>query len=112
MLAGMRLKGWRKNVDEVIGKPDIVFSSRKVAIFIDGCFWHSCPHCHRKLPVTNREYWEKKISRNVELAKRHNQTLAENGWKVIRIWEHEMRDSIAKQKIREKIRNALRGANQ
>ena len=104
MLAGMGLKGWTKNANFVTGKPDVVFVNQKVAIFIDGCFWHGCPDCRRKLPVTNREYWERKINRNVELAQIHNEELHRSGWQVIRIWEHEMKD---KALIRGKILHAL-----
>lgn len=90
MLAGLRLKGWKKNADDVVGKPDVVFLNQRIAIFIDGCFWHGCPHCKRKLPATNREYWERKIKRNIELARLHDEQLQREGWVVLRIWEHEM----------------------
>lgn len=106
MLAGMRLNGWKKNPGTITGKPDIVFPSQQIAVFIDGCFWHGCPHCQRKLPVTNREYWEKKIERNIALAQINNKQLEQEGWTVIRIWEHEMADTA---KIRKRIRNALEG---
>jgi DNA mismatch endonuclease, patch repair protein len=109
MLAGMKLGGWKRNVREVAGKPDVVFPSEKVAIFIDGCFWHGCPYCQRKLPVTNREYWEKKIRRNVELAELHNQKLADDNWSVIRIWEHQMKDPIEMKKLKHHILHALQG---
>ena len=69
MLAGMSLKGWKQNVSNITGKPDVVFFDQKVVIFVDGCFWHGCPVCQRKLPETNREYWARKITRNVELSK-------------------------------------------
>lgn len=107
ILAGMRVKGWRKNVSDILGKPDIVFHAERLIIFIDGCFWHGCPICNRKLPETNKEYWERKIQRNVERAKIHNQKLAEDGWKVIRIWEHELRDPDARARIIIDIREAL-----
>jgi DNA mismatch endonuclease (patch repair protein) len=106
-LAGMRLKGWRKNADDITGKPDIAFVKERVAIFVDGCFWHGCPHCNRKLPENNRPYWERKIRRNVELASIHNQKLADEGWIVIRVWEHEIRDKAAKKKLRTAIRQAM-----
>lgn len=103
MLAGMRISGWEKNVSKMVGKPDVVFSNKKIAVFIDGCFWHGCPVCKRKLPITNHEYWERKINRNIALANSVNNELQEMGWKVIRIWEHEMKDaesmSIVKQKL-------------
>ena len=66
MLAGMGLSGWRKNPKDITGNPDAAFTTEHVAIFMDGCFWHRCPCCNRKLPKTNREYWVRKIGRNVE----------------------------------------------
>jgi len=104
MLAGMGLKGWKKNADTITGKPDVVFISQRVTVFVDGCFWHGCPYCRRKLPQTNREYWERKIKRNVELAQLHNEQLQREGWTVVRIWEHEMVDTVI---VRSKIRHAL-----
>lgn len=102
MLAGMRFKGWKKNADHVRGKPDVVFN-QQVAIFIDGCFWHGCPHCRRKLPETNHQYWERKIMRNIELAREVDESLGENGWTVIRIWEHEIGDMKARERVRQSI---------
>ena len=89
-LAGMGISGWKKNVTSITGKPDVAFPQQKIAIFVDGCFWHGCPHCRRKLPETNHEYWERKIRRNVELAASYNEQLNRGGWTVIRIWEHEI----------------------
>lgn len=90
VLMGIRVKGWQKNVDKIIGKPDAAFTMERVAIFIDGCFWHGCPECKRKLPQTNRMYWKRKIERNNVLAKSYNRQLRADGWTVIRIWEHEL----------------------
>lgn len=92
MLAGMGIGGWKKNVKNITGRPDVAFLNQKIAIFVDGCFWHGCPHCRRKLPETNHEYWERKIKRNVELAESYNEQLSRDGWTVIRIWEHEIKD--------------------
>jgi DNA mismatch endonuclease (patch repair protein) len=108
MLAGMRLSGWRKNASDVAGKPDVVFDNPRVAIFVDGCFWHGCPLCQRKLPQTNQEYWKQKINRNVERAELYNTRLATAGWIVIRIWEHEIKERDARQKIRFSIHEAIR----
>lgn len=105
MLAGMGLKGWTRNATDVHGKPDVVFRPQ-LAIFIDGCFWHGCPLCKRKLPETNRQYWEHKISRNIELARSTDRTLTNDRWKVLRIWEHEMRDETAREDIRHRILSA------
>jgi len=107
ILAAMGLKGWKKNVSEVAGKPDVVFDAKRVAIFINGCFWHGCPHCRRKLPETNREYWKRKIRRNITLAKFNNQKLLNDRWTVLRIWEHEMRNPADVDKIKSEIRHAL-----
>ncbi len=108
MLAGMHLKGWKKNVVWLTGKPDVVFERERLTIFIDGCFWHGCPHCRRKLPQTNREYWARKINRNIEMAKLTNRRLRKEGWLVIRIWEHETRNPISMNKIKMKIQQALK----
>ena len=107
MLAGMRISGWKKNVSEIIGKPDVVFPDQKIVVFIDGCFWHGCPICQRKLPKTNRKYWEQKIKRNVSSAKLVNKKLQQAGWKIIRVWEHEMKDPEAMIEIKQKLINAL-----
>lgn len=106
-LAGMRLKGWRKNAGDIAGKPDVVFDAQRLAIFIDGCFWHGCAHCRRKLPATNRGYWKRKISRNVALSESVGQRLHGEGWAVVRIWEHDIRESTVMEKVRMKIRQAL-----
>lgn len=103
MLAGMRIGGWKKNVSEIVGKPDVVFPEQKIVVFIDGCFWHGCPICQRKLPKTNREYWEQKINRNVALAQVVNSELHQAGWTIIRIWEHEMKDAKAISLVKQKL---------
>lgn len=112
MLAGMHLKGWRKNAADVIGKPDVVFNEEKIVIFVDGCFWHGCPHCKKKLPDANREYWERKITRNIELAEKYNEKLSNARWTVIRVWEHEIIDKGSRGIIGEKIRQAINEDNE
>jgi DNA mismatch endonuclease (patch repair protein) len=67
---------------------DIVFTRRGVAVFVDGCFWHSCPE-HRTFPVTNQAFWAAKLARNVERDRETDRLLAAAGWTVIRMWEHE-----------------------
>lgn len=74
------------------GSPDIVFVSAGAAVFIDGCFWHGCPqHCRR--PSSNRDYWLPKIERNMRRDRRVDAELKEAGWRVIRLWEHEVKES-------------------
>jgi DNA mismatch endonuclease (patch repair protein) len=68
-------------------RPDVVFTKAKVAIFVDGCFWHRCPD-HGQLPKSNRDYWEPKLSRNVERDREVDRALASAGWKVFRFFEH------------------------
>lgn len=72
-------------------KIDIAFPSAKLAIFVDGCFWHGCP-VHSHLPTTRTEYWEPKLRKNVERDKAQNERLKNEGWLVLRFWEHELGD--------------------
>ncbi|PKW14110.1 T/G mismatch-specific endonuclease [Saccharopolyspora spinosa] len=77
-------------------RPDIVFTRRKVAVFVDGCFWHVCPE-HGRQPTRNEWYWSPKLRRNVERDRRADQALANAGWQVVRIWEHEiLTDAVAR----------------
>ena len=75
-------------------RPDFVFRVRKVAIFIDGCFWHCCPE-HFNAPSNNADFWLRKISNNVERDRRVRLALRRAGWNVTRVWEHELTDSRA-----------------
>lgn len=73
----------------IYGKPDFGNKSRKIVLFIDGCFWHKCNR-HFNLPKTNIAFWKNKISKNVKRDKLVNKTLRKNGFKIIRIWEHNL----------------------
>lgn len=75
------------------GKPDLVFHGRKLVVFVDGCFWHRCP-AHYTPPKSNRDFWEEKIRKNVERDERINSQLHDMGWRVLRIWEHEIKQDI------------------
>lgn len=108
MLAGMHLRGWRKHAVELPGRPDIVFDSQHVAIFVDGCFWHGCPRCKRPLPKTNSDYWVRKIEANVNRAKGYDKHLGQMGWKVIRIYEHELKDRTLRSDTRQRIRQVVK----
>jgi DNA mismatch endonuclease (patch repair protein) len=66
---------------------DIVFPRRRLAVFIDGCFWHQCPE-HSHVPRANSGYWARKLARNVERDARVTRLMTEAGWTVVRIWEH------------------------
>lgn len=75
------------------GKPDLVYPTLKVAIFIDGCFWHRCP-IHFQAPKSRASFWEKKIQGNVARDQRNNELLQSDGWLVVRVWEHEIKESL------------------
>ena len=68
-------------------RPDIAFTSRKVAVFLDGCFWHACP-AHGTKPKSNEWYWSPKLARNVERDRAADEALTQAGWTVVRLWEH------------------------
>lgn len=77
-------------------RPDIVFTRRKIAVFVDGCFWHVCPK-HGREPTRNEWYWSPKLRRNVERDRQADEALAKAGWRVLRIWEHEpLEDAITR----------------
>ena len=105
MLAGLKIKGWQKNPKEIYGAPDVAFTKEKIAIFLDGCFWHGCPVCNRPLPINNSEYWKQKIEKNIRRASFVNNELAQNGWIVIKIWEHELKKKKNVPDIHKKILN-------
>ena len=107
MLAGMRLCGWRCNAQDVPGRPDAVFDKEMVAIFVDGCFWHRCPVCRRPMPKTNADYWKRKIDRNVERDKKIDKSLSYDGWEVVRIWEHEIKDKSLRKAVNARFIEAL-----
>jgi DNA mismatch endonuclease (patch repair protein) len=85
--AGLRFRG---NVKTMLGKPDFVFKDVRVVVFLDSCFWHSCPY-HVIQPKTNRAYWRPKLKRNKERDRIITKALRKSGWKVLRIWEHRIR---------------------
>ena len=83
------ITGWRRG-SKLPGKPDFVFSKVKVAVFVDGCFWHACPK-HATWPKHRAAFWRKKILGNKARDRRVNRALRERGWTVLRIWEHALR---------------------
>ena len=90
--AGFR---YRKNPKGYFGKPDLVLKKYKIVIFVDSCFWHGCKkHC--RLPSTNKKYWVEKIEGNKRRAKEVNRYYKKIGWKVIRVWEHNMGEGLDK----------------
>ena len=88
------LKGYRAH-SRLRGKPDLYFGKSKIAVFIDGCFWHKCAVCF-KGPKSNKKYWNKKIQRNVERDLETDIYLESNNIHVLRFWEHEIKIDINK----------------
>jgi DNA mismatch endonuclease (patch repair protein) len=86
-LKGLRL---RRHPKGVFGNPDFGNKARRVAVFIDGCFWHGCPEHYRE-PRGNADFWREKVERNRARDKAVAESLGELGWMVIRIWEHELK---------------------
>lgn len=79
---------YRVNVASLPGRPDIVLTRARIAIFVDGCFWHGCPE-HAVAPKSNAEWWRSKLEANVARDRRDAARLHEAGWTVVRAWEHE-----------------------
>lgn len=95
MLRGTYLRFQPKNIS---GKPDFASKSKKIAVFIDGCFWHGCRKC-RSIPESNKEFWEDKIRYNKKRDRKNTRLLKNGGYTVLRFWEHEVNknpDSVLK----------------
>jgi DNA mismatch endonuclease (patch repair protein) len=86
----MKSLGFSYQPNGIIGKPDFADRTKKIAVFIDGCFWHGCPKHFRK-PKSNRAYWLPKIKRNKARDLKYSAALRRAGWKVLRVWEHELK---------------------
>lgn len=86
-----RITGWRRH-QPLAGRPDFTFRQERVVLFVDGCFWHGCPKCYRA-PESNTSYWSSKVTSNRARDLRVSRELRENGWRVLRIWEHELKQS-------------------
>jgi DNA mismatch endonuclease, patch repair protein len=103
--SGLRFrKDLRLVTDEVRTSADIVFPRQRLAVFVDGCFWHGCPE-HGRMPTRNADYWQAKIARNRERDERVTRGLSAAGWRVLRLWEHESPEDAAA-----RVREALSGS--
>lgn len=89
LLRAWHISGWTLHSSVVSGCPDIYFPHRKIAIFVDGCFWHACPKCFR-MPAHNRGFWKSKILRNIHRDRSITYRLRRQGIRVVRIWEHDV----------------------
>ena len=90
LLRRHRITGWRRHTS-LTGKPDFLFRRHRLAVFVDGCFWHGCPtHC--RMPSSKQAYWRPKIAKNKARDKLVTTALRKRGWQVLRIWEHDLRN--------------------
>lgn len=102
ILREYRIRGWRRRA-RVFGKPDFVFPIVRLAVFVDGCFWHGCP-VHAVLPASNRSFWALKLTQNKKRDRLVSHRLKKSGWRVLRIWQHDLRRP---DKIAQRLRRAL-----
>ena len=87
------VSGYERNCGGILGRPDFVWSDCRLIVFLDGCFWHGCPE-HFRLPKTNIDFWREKIERNMKRDFDVKTRLVDDGWIVLRIWEHDIKNSI------------------
>lgn len=87
LLSSEGIRGYRLNWKKAAGRPDIAFPSQKIAIFINGCFWHRCPYCKPSFPKTHKAFWKQKFTKNMLRDKEKVSILRQSGWKVLTIWE-------------------------
>lgn len=97
------IKGWRRR-QPLHGKPDFTFRRERVLVFVDGCFWHGCPKCYRP-PTSNETYWTTKLGRNRARDREVTAQLRRDGWKVLRVWEHQLR--LSPSRVASRLRKAL-----
>lgn len=93
LLRSHGLAGWRRN-QRLLGNPDFVYRRERVAIFVDGCFWHGCPKCYSP-PAANAEFWKQKLAYNRARDRRLRRELRTLGWRVLSVWEHSLHDEKA-----------------
>ena len=98
--------GWRRHV-HVFGNPDFVFTKWRVAVFVDGCFWHGCPK-HATQPMSNQAFWTAKLTRNKARDRLVMRTLRQRGWRVLRVWQHELSPSNERRLLR-RLRDTIAG---
>jgi DNA mismatch endonuclease (patch repair protein) len=100
------ISGWELHDPSVRGRPDFFFSKSRVAVFVDGCFWHGCPRCGH-IPRTRSAFWEAKFQRNKTRDARNGRALRKDGIVVIRVWEHSLKNQIGVKQAVARIRRHL-----
>jgi DNA mismatch endonuclease (patch repair protein) len=102
------IAGWRRGAT-IFGNPDLVFPAFRLAIFVDGCFWHGCP-AHATQPASNRAFWKAKLTRNKQRDRLVGRTLRRSGWRVIRVWQHELSRK-NQQRLLHRIKHSIEGSS-
>ena len=88
-------KGYRVNWKNIPGRPDIAYPGKKIAIFVNGCYWHRCPKCDLPLPKNNKDFWKEKFDKNVKRDKKKNDELLSLDWIVLVFWECDIKSDIS-----------------
>ena len=109
VLTDAGIAGWTKHPKDILGKPDFYFPDVKLVLFVDGCFWHSCAFCARKLPSTRTEFWKNKIDTNRRRDNRKRRKLRAMGFHVMRVWEHDLKNEKWLKRLRGPNKNAILG---
>jgi DNA mismatch endonuclease (patch repair protein) len=108
VLSASTVEGWIKHAKDVSGRPDFYFSDLKLAVFVDGCFWHACPKCNRRTPHSRRDFWATKIDENRRRDRRIRSQLRRQGIRTMRIWEHSVASGKWLQRLLRMIHEASR----
>jgi DNA mismatch endonuclease (patch repair protein) len=100
------IKGWKLHVKKLPGNPDFFFKKEKIAVFVDGCYWHGCPKCGH-IPKTRSRFWAAKIKRNQQRDRKKRMELKKMGIAPMRIWEHELKEAAGLDRAVTKIKSAI-----
>ncbi|MCD4821726.1 MAG: very short patch repair endonuclease [Methanococcoides sp.] len=93
-LRDISIPGYRLHWKKAVGHPDIAYPGKKIAIFVNGCYWHRCPFCDLPLPKSNIEFWTNKFKKNIERDAEKKRKLEEDGWKVLVFWECQIKENV------------------
>lgn len=104
-LRAIGIPGYRLHWKKAPGQPDIAYPGRKIAIFMNGCYWHRCPHCNLPIPKSNTDFWMEKFERNKKRDAEVTRKLEEKGWTVLVFWECEVKKDVlaCAKKVREQV---------
>lgn len=102
-LRAVRIRGWRKHPRGILGQPDFYFPKYRLAVFVDGCFWHACPLCARRMPQTRAKFWAAKIQGNRRRDQRVRRKLVRSGIGTMRVWEHELNTHTWLERLRSRL---------